>query len=672
MSQTTDFDKQKKANLFSGESSIMILTLENFDNQLDSEMRELRNKKTSLETSKAEESISPHEYPQTPRQDLSSGIGNFLDSKDESPDKQEIDKKIERIIQKYDQVGLENSNQNSTKDKIREANDKYGSPGLSNISENGGAGESGDSGFLDPDFLKFLEKVDWEKESDPARKAKKLELYKQLFEIEKDNGGDHLMKADFTKKNRLSRTSATGEKNGMVQPFSKITEEQSLESEQAKVPTMKDLNKNRESIGQELQSEKAREADQEPERRKILEIQGNYADLVRMNTSQSLKELDARGEARDSAAHDVLYQSDRLSKKAKSFLMEFENRTRTSKDQKELSVRDPNDKIKRLIQTSYSKDKRTSKREDSPSQDFSRELDNLEIESEGEGEQMESGVEEASEEQGSDIQLDEGGPGGRGDQRMRSSIDKKNRSRKFQSKKEEYQRSRESLMNDIKKHGLRGEKNGGQNFLNQEDAGAGSFGRDKRRKFLSPPKSGLRTQFKKPKQQEMNFYEQEQRQQDLANITREFYPNRTKNSRQRTKNSSNYLLDKAFKKKNYGNTFSKVDTGRFTGNYKFDKKLREHYALQGEWDMNGTMEHEYAQTYTVGNLLQNKRHMKPLHRDLKPIYDNLSYTDGIRRNQKRDFGQSGKLHRNLCWNFEEEHMQKKREILNNYYRNFDS
>jgi hypothetical protein len=599
-------------------------------------------KKTSVENS-----VKGGEYPETPRLDPDSNLVGFLDSRDDSENKQDIDKKIERIIQKYDKNPNLSLSQNSG-NKSRETGEKYGSPGLSNISEKNGNQESQDSGFLDPEFLKFLEEVDWEKEANPARKAKKLELYKQLFELDRGKDKKGLGKfanANFKKKSNFSLEDNRRVRPGEQGPFSKITEEQSLESGGSKIPTLKDL-----------QEGKTRQVEQ----KSAMDIQGNYADLVRMNTSQSLKDFQGSSDGRESISGQIQYKSDRINKKGKSFLMEFENKTKTSMDQKELSERDPNEKIKRLIETSYSKDHKNNlgfSQEQSLSRDPNYESENMYEKGESDMERRRHHEEE------SDIQLGSRGSLGSGEE-------DRQKNRKFRSKKEEYKKSREVLMKDIQENGLRGDRR--RNFLDPEHSEQRDFRKDRKKKFLSPPKGGIRGGFKKPKQQEMNYYEQEDRKRQLADITREFYPVHTKKSRRKSKNKSNYLLDKAFKKKNYGNTYSKVDTGRFTGKYKFDKKLRDHYALQEDPNYSQTVNQDYSQTYTVSNLLQKGKHMKPLHRNLKPIYDNLNYTDGIRKNNKRDFGNSGKLHRNMCWNFEEEHQQKKKDILKNYYRDFDS
>jgi hypothetical protein len=347
--------------------------------------------------------------------------------------------------------------------------------------------------------------------------------------------------------------------------------------------------------------------------------------------------------------------------------MEFENKTKVSQDQKN-GLMDSNEKIRRLIESSYGDKKKGKKEEQMKKEEgsgsWSEEGSDLELEDEEENSYEERSEEEISEDEEYNGRRSKEEGMYREDygRKNKGYINDKKANRKFQSKKEEYKKSRESLMSDIKQNGLIKSKR--ENFLKKDAKSKEEMFYEKNKGFLSPPKSGRKGKFKKPKNQEMNYYEQEKRRRESLERTREIYPNKTMKSKKKSS-----LLNKAFKKKNYGNTYSKVDTGRFTGKYKYDKKLRDHYRQQEyEYEEVGN---EMSHTYTVSNLLQKKKQMKPMHRDLKPIYDNLNYTDGIRRKQK-ELGNSGKLHRNLCWNFENEHEKKKQAILDNYYRNFDT
>lgn len=601
-----------------------------------------------------------------------------MDSPETSRNKLEMDKKIENIIQKYDNLPSFDLSQNSFRDKSRDANDKYGSPGLSNISEKNINSDRNDSGFLDPNFISFLEKANWEQEVDPVKKARKLELYKQLYELERGqsrSSSDKVIKADFKKKGQ------TGTANGVrakQSPFSKITEEPSEESDFSKIPTLKDPH---EANGLGLSGEKSKRNFEKKPDCEQLEIVGNYADLMRVDTSQSVKGLQ-KNEARGQSSKDVKYKSDRVSKKGKSFLMEFENQTRTSRHQDQTSP-GQKEKIKRLIQSSYAKEKqwtRGSQASHSEPRPGSRGLEEPEAESQGperperrdesehsqawNGEHSANGNEE-SREGGQDSGWTEEDLRLSSREFVNSDNERRSGSGKFHSKREEYRKSREVFNRDLHEHGLRGKKR--QNFLRQNEEQPEEGILDSNPKFLSPPKSGRRNKPKKPKRQEMNYYEQERRRKESLERTQEMYlKGRTKSGKKSSK-----LVNKAFRKKNYGNTNSKVDTGRFAGKYKFDKKLREHYGQQSRGD-SGELDEGESRTYTVSHLMQKKKQMRPLHRDLKPIYDGLNYTDDLRRGQAKRLNQSGKRHRNMCWNFEKEHNQKKREIMENYYRNFDT
>ena len=186
---------------------------------------------------------------------------------------------------------------------------------------------------------------------------------------------ENAYKADFTKKKETAN-----------EPFSKITEEPSGESGFSK--REKDSKSNIINTADDGKS---------------MEIQGNYTDFMRVNTSQSLKDYQNKPKANTGK---IKYKSDQMGNKAKSFLMEFENKTKTTNQQ--IQVKDQDRKIKRLIRTSYENGKKGgSYFEDS--QEYSKRVIEYdgENQSQGEGWSEENSEEYQEDSEGSDFEIEE-------------------------------------------------------------------------------------------------------------------------------------------------------------------------------------------------------------------------------------------------------------------------
>ena len=81
-------------------------------------------------------------------------------------------------------------------------------------------------------------------------------------------------------------------------------------------------------------------------------------------------------------------------------------------------------------------------------------------------------------------------------------------------------------------------------------------------------------------------------------------------------------------------------------------------------------------TYKLKDLMKQKKHLKPAHRDLKRVYDGMKHTDnflksGLKEKQHVAKGKND-VHKNKCWDFEEAYSKTGKHIRDNYYRKFDS